>query len=224
MSKRPIRPLNLPPIDVAQTRPRNRETEEQKSRRLSRLSVQLAEREHRARREIASVTGALPRSRHGSVTPLDAIEDPERRLEVLKARVERLEALLSKLNRKRETRAKIVIGAALYAEARDLGDEALLDRFRDILDRRVDRPQDRLAIVEAFGIDLQPVREEGGMASPPPTLPDFDTLIPDAARTVQVRGGRLHPDYKGLRVRRTGGVNAADRAAANPQPGDHRKE
>jgi hypothetical protein len=203
---------------VAQTRQRSRETEEQKTRRLSRLSVQLAEREHRARREIASVTGALPRSRHGSVTPLDAIEDPERRLEVLKARVERLEALLTKLNRKRETRAKIVMGAALYAEARDLGDEALLDRFRDILDRRVERPQDRLAIVEAFGIGLQPIREEEAAANLAPALPDFDTLIPDAAKSVQLRGGRLHPDYKGLRVRRTAGLNDQDQAAETPPP------
>lgn len=224
MPNRPARPLNLPAIDAPPTRPRRRETEEQKNRRLMRLAVQLAEREHRARTEIASATGALPRNRHGSVTRLETIEDPERRMEVLKARVERLEALVSRLNRKRETRAKIVMGGALFAEARDLGDPTLLDQFRDILDRRVERPQDRLAIVEAFGIDLQPVREDEGQTAEPPTLPDFDALIPDAARTVQVRGGHLHPDYAGLRSRASADLNEPDRPPRNPAPDDHREE
>lgn len=173
-----VRPLTLPKLpDPASDRRRRRETPEQKTARLARQAVQLADREHRARREIAALTGAAPRSRHGTVTPLDQIEDPERRLKVLKARVERLEALLSRLNRKRETRAKIILGAALYAEARDLADPGLMLRFQDILDRRVERPRDRLAILEAFGFELKPVREEGGLASPP-SLPDFDSLIP----------------------------------------------
>ena len=203
MPARDDRPLSLPPIGAEPRSRRDRETEDQRARRLSRLTVQLAERERRARQEIASLTGALPRNRHGAVTPLERIDDPERRLEVLKARVERLEAVLSRLNRKRETRAKIVLGGALYAEVRDLGDEVLLARFRDILDRRVGRPQDRLAILEAFGIDLQPVRpgREGAEA---PALPDFDALIPEHARSSTVRGAQVHADYKGINVRREG--------------------
>lgn len=202
MGDRTDRPLSLPPIGAEPRDRRDRETADQRQRRLGRLSVQLAERERRARQEISSLTGALPRNRHGATTPLDKIENPERRLEVLKARVERLEAVLSKLNRKRETRAKIVLGGALYAEARDLGDSGLLDRFREILDRRVERPQDRLAILEAFGIELKPVREArvGGAGSPP--LPDFDALIPEAARTIKVRGAQVHPEYRGLTARR----------------------
>ncbi|WP_158912735.1 hypothetical protein [Caulobacter sp. S45] len=223
MADTAARPLSLPQIGAEPRRRKDRETEEQRQRRLARLAVQLAERERRARQEIAAATGSLPRNRHGSITPLSQIEDPERRLEVLKARVERLEAVLSKLNRKRETRAKIVMGAALYAEARDLGDADLLDRFRDILDRRVERPQDRLAILEAFGIDLQPVREEAGQGAEPPALPDFDTLIPKSARSTTVRGGRVHPDYKGLRITKD---NVSDRSpdAVGPPSGDRSQE
>jgi hypothetical protein len=51
--------------------------------------------------------------------PLDQIEDDEQRFHVLKARVERLEALWSINQRKRETRGKIIIGGALLAEAAD---------------------------------------------------------------------------------------------------------
>lgn len=198
MGASPILPLSLPPIGEKAHR-RRPETEDQRNRRLARLAVTLADREHRVRHEIAALTGALPRNRHGSVTRLNKIEDPERRLEVLKARVERLEAVLSKLNRKRETRAKIVLGGALFAEARDLEDADLLERFRDILDRRVERPRDRLAIAEAFGIDLQPVREEAGLSLHPP-LPDFDVLIPPSARRVELRGAQIHADYAGLEV------------------------
>ena len=168
--------------------------------RRQRLAAQLAEREHSARRALAGLTGAKPRNRHGQATPLDDIGDPEQRLTVLRARVERMEALLAQLNRKRETRAKIVMGGALMAEARDLGDAELLARVRDILDRRVERPLDRLAILEGFGIDLDPVRPEDAAS---PALPDFEALIPEAAKSASLRGGAVHPDYKGITVRRT---------------------
>lgn len=211
------RPLSLPPIGSEPRRRQDRETEDQRRTRLSRLTVQLVERERRARQDNASLTGSLPRNRHGAVTPLEKIEDPERRLEVLKARVERLEAVLSKLNRKRETRAKIVLGGALFAEARDGGDGELLTRFRDILDRRVERPQDRLAILEAFGIDLQPVREAGEPSSASPPLPDFDALIPVAGRPTTVRGAQVHADYKGLTVRLEP-VSAPTETRSRPAP------
>ena len=41
---------------------------------------------------------------------LDRVEDPKRRLEVLKARVERLKVVLQKLSRKRYTSARTVLG------------------------------------------------------------------------------------------------------------------
>jgi hypothetical protein len=204
MARAPRRAVDLPPIDRPAPRRRRKETDDEKALRLQRLAAQLAEREVRAQRALASLTGAKPRNRHGSVTPLDQIEDPEQRLEVLQARVERMEGLLSQLNRKRETRAKIVMGGALMAEARDLGDEALLARVRDILDRRVERPLDRLAILEAFGIDLAP--DVG-----PPPLPDFDTLIPDTAKSVTLRGADVDPDYKGLKVSRSATAGPAHR-------------
>ncbi len=223
MGEHLARPLSLPPVGAEPRRRRDRETEEQRQRRLSRLAVQLAERERRARQDIAALTGALPRNRHGSTTPLARIEDPERRLEVLKARVERLEAVLSRLNRKRETRAKIVLGGALYAEARDLDDPDLLARFRDILHRRVERPQDRLAILEAFGIDLEPLPKPADAASAAPSLPDFDTLIPPSSRRSELRGASIHPDYKGLRV--SAGTLSDPRAAPpSPSPSDRPKE
>jgi hypothetical protein len=222
MGDRVARPLSLPPIGAEPRRRRDRETEDQRQRRLARLAVQLAERERRARQDIAALTGALPRNRHGSTTPLARIEDPERRLEVLKARVERLEAVLSRLNRKRDTRAKIVLGGALYAEARDLDDPDLLARFRDILDRRVERPQDRLAILEAFGIDLKPLPSSTDAELPAPALPDFDTMIPPASRRVELRGARIHADYKGLRASADTLSDPAGEAPG-PPPDAHRK-
>ena len=49
--------------------------------------------------------------------PLAEILDDDHRFHVLKARVERLEALWSINRRKRETRGKIIIGGAVLAEA-----------------------------------------------------------------------------------------------------------
>ncbi len=199
MSKRRVVAVELSPAPAPRRGNRRIETPDEKALRLQRLEAQLAEREHRAKAAIASLTGAKPRNRHGAVTPLAKIEDPERRLEVLQARVERLEAVLAQLNRKRETRAKIVMGGALMAEARDLGDPHLLARVRDILDRRVERPLDRQAILEAFGIDIDPTAAPDDPSGP--VLPDFDALIPDMARAVTLRGSSVDADYAGLRAR-----------------------
>ncbi|CAN7609243.1 hypothetical protein LJR164_004454 [Phenylobacterium sp. LjRoot164] len=147
------------------------------------LAIQLADREHRAASAIAGATGALPRSR-GHVTPLESIPDEARRLEVWKARVERLEALLERTQRRRETRAKIVLGATLLAEARAAPDDPLAARLLEILDRRVERPKDRLALAETLGLDLHPlpVREK-------PSLPDFEAMAVEAlARLKGPRG------------------------------------
>jgi hypothetical protein len=142
-------------------------------RRLRALAVQLADREHRAQLAIAAATGTAPRAR-GHVLPLHKIEDEARRLEVWRARVERLEALLDRTGRKRETRAKIVVGAALLAEARARGaDDDLLALFIDILDRRVERPSDRLALAETLGLALDPLKARSELA-----LPDFEAMLP----------------------------------------------
>lgn len=149
---------------------RRQETEAQRAKRLQVLAVQLADREHRAANALSAATGALPRSR-GHVRPLAEIEDEDRRLEVWRARVERLEALLDRTQRKRETRAKIVLGASLLAEARAAPDDPLLARLVEILDRRVDRPKDRLALAETLGLPLSALP---GREAPP--LPNFDAM------------------------------------------------
>lgn len=97
-------------------------------------------------------------------------------MEVQKARVEQLESLLSQQTRKQHTRAKIIAGAALLVEAKATEDKALMERFLEILDRRVDRPKDRLALAEAFGLPLEPLRT---MAPEDASeLPDFDAMLP----------------------------------------------
>jgi hypothetical protein len=97
----------------------------------------------------------LEMARHGQVIgPLAdalAIEDPDHRFEVVKARVERWDAQWSISQRKRDTRGKIVVGGALLAElaALDLeveSDRAFRDRLVDLLDRHVLRVRDRLLV------------------------------------------------------------------------------
>lgn len=147
------------------------ESEAARARRLHNLAVQLADREHRAKTALANLSGGLPRHR-GHVTRLDQIENDERRLTVWKARVERLEALLDQTERKRETRAKIVLGGALLAEARTDGQGAeLMARLLDVLDRRVVRPLDRKALADTLGLAIHALPG----AAPPP-LPDFDAM------------------------------------------------
>lgn len=159
------------PSETPTRRPRRKpETDAARKRRLDALAVQLADREHRAAAALAALTGGLPRAR-GHVTPLSKIADEARRLEVWRARVERLEALLDSTERKRETRARIVLGSTLLAEAQADPDDPLMARLMEVLDRRVDRPRDRHAIAEMLGLPLAAIR--GG---PAPTLPDFDAL------------------------------------------------
>lgn len=81
------------------------------------------------------------------------LDDPAARFEMLKARVERWDALWSITLRKRETRGKIIIGGAVLAELADLVMEDQADRdFRAsiiaILDKRVPRVRDRLVVRE----------------------------------------------------------------------------
>ena len=125
------------------------------------------------------------------VRPLDDIDDDAQRFAVLKARVERLEALWAINQRKRETRGKIIIGGALLAEVADLVVEDrddLLERLVDILDRRVDRVRDRLTVRELLGDPPLPLRPGGNpdedaqsaLAAAGEDLPDFDAMTQSA--------------------------------------------
>ena len=153
--------------------------EEALTQRLAELEAVLRDRGH---------VGVHNR-RH--VRPLDEIEDDAQRFAVLKARVERLEALWAINQRKRETRGKIIIGGALLAEAADMPvDErdVLLEQLVDILDRHVDRVRDRLTVRELLGnppLALRPGGDpeedaESALAAAGEQLPDFDAMTQSA--------------------------------------------
>jgi hypothetical protein len=144
--------------------------------------------------------------------PLELIADDDQRFHVLKARVERLEALWSINLRKRETRGKIIIGGALLAEAADEmieGESELLARLIDIIDRRVERVRDRLTVRELLGNAPLALRQggeveegvESALAATGEDLPDFDAMAqsamaddPDDA----LLPSEIDPDYADL--------------------------
>lgn len=164
------------PVDNAAptVRPRRQpESDAARQRRLQALEVALADREHRAKEALSGLRGTLPRNR-GHVTPLAKIKDDEERLAVWRARVQRLEALLDQTERKRETRAKIVLSTTLLAQAAEDPDDPLLARLQAIVDARVHRPRDRLAIAETLGLVIAPVKTRAV-----PDLPDFDAMAAD---------------------------------------------
>ena len=146
------------------------------------------------------------------VTPLEDIEDDAKRFHVLKARVERLEALWSINKRRRETRGKIIIGGALLAEAGDArfaGDDELLARLVDILDRRVERVRDRLTVRELLGNVPLPLRPggdldedaESALQAAGDRLPDFDLMTETALAQESAEPltpSDLDPDYADL--------------------------
>lgn len=187
-----------------------READRKAGRRLSEedaLTLRLEELEA-ALRDQGHV--GIHNRRH--VTPLDEIEDDVQRFAVLKARVERLEALWAINQRKRETRGKIIIGGALLAEAADFQVEdrdALLERLVDILDRRVDRVRDRLTVRELLGNAPLPLRPGGdldedaetALAAAGEVLPDFDAMAQAALADDEDDGlnpGEIDPDYADL--------------------------
>jgi hypothetical protein len=97
----------------------------------------------------------LEMARHGQTigTLADAlkIEDLAHRFEVIKARVERWDALWSITLRKRDTRGKIILGGAILAELAFLDpaqeeDREFRRRLIDVLDQRVLRIRDRLLV------------------------------------------------------------------------------
>ena len=181
-------------------------TEAQKLRRLalklSRNRVPTVP-DHRAREadlraRMAELEVALRDQGHGGIhvrrntRPLDEITDDAERFAVLKARVERLEALWTVDRRKRETRGKIVIGGAILAElnasnqdkVKTTQTEGLLAKLLDVLDRRVETVRDRLTVRELLG-DVPLALRPGGALDEDPNLaiarqsalPDFDTML-----------------------------------------------
>jgi hypothetical protein len=161
----------------------------------ARLTVRLAELETALRDHGRSGIHGRRHSR-----PLDAITDDAERFGVLKARVERLEALWSIDRRKRETRGKIIIGGALLAELVDAsaaGDRTLLTALLDVLDRRVGEARDRLTVRELLGNAPLPLRPGGALGEDLQDVlrtmgegePDFDSLVQDA----MAEEGDFHP-------------------------------
>lgn len=144
--------------------------------------------------------------------PLEDIADDAQRFAVLKARVERLEALWAVNQRKRETRGKIIIGGALLAEVADFfteDREDLLERLVDLLDRRVDRVRDRLTVRELLGNIPLPLRQggdleegvEAALQAAGDDLPDFDAMAESAMADDQddeLRPSEIDPDYADL--------------------------
>jgi hypothetical protein len=142
--------------------------------------------------------------------PLGDITDDAERFAVLKARVERLEALWSVNRRKRETRGKIIIGGALLAElieAMASGDRGLYATIIDVLDRRVDIPRDRLTVRELLGdapLTLSPGCDPEDDLVVAASLagenaPDFDALVQSAmAEEAAFRPSAIDPDYADL--------------------------
>lgn len=213
--RRNARPSKYRPRSEAQKQRRKelwaaREADRKAGRRLSEedaLTLRLEELEA-ALRDQGHV--GIHNRRH--VTPLDEIEDDVQRFAVLKARVERLEALWAINQRKRETRGKIIIGGALLAEAADFDVEdrdALLERLVDILDRRVDRVRDRLTVRELLGDAPLPLRPGGdldedaetALAAAGEVLPDFDAMAQAALADDEDDGlspGEIDPDYADL--------------------------
>ncbi len=177
---------------------RNGETEADLRARLQALETALRDHGH----------DGVHARRHSR--PLEEITDDAERFSVLKARVERLEALWSIDRRKRETRGKIIIGGALLAELIDAaasGDPSLLASVLDILDRRVETVRDRLTVRELLGDAPLPLRPGGdlkdgledALKAAGETTPDFDSLVQSAmAEETTIAPSEYDPDYADL--------------------------
>jgi hypothetical protein len=138
------------------------------------------------------------------------ITDDAERFGVLKARVERLEALWAIDRRKRETRGKIIIGGALLAEVIDAvsaGDNEALTALLDVLDRRVEAVRDRLTVRDLLGNAPLPLRPGGDpseslealLQTDTDALPDFDALAHSAmAEDAAFRPSDIDADYADL--------------------------
>lgn len=176
-------------------RPRNAV---QKQRRLE-LKVIRGDEKYRRRYEALKAEMAASGQTIGRISDLDEMfaTDPIRRYEVLKARVERWEALWSITKRKRETRAKIILGGAilaeLQAEAKTLTrhTEGLAGQITELLDRLVLRVRDRVIVRDLTGLPL-PLRPGGTLdETPEQALEAIGEQILDFDR--RAFGG---PDYR----------------------------
>ncbi len=201
-------------------RPRS---EAQKQRRRDLWEARTEERERRRQGDtetdlkvrLETLETALRDSGQGGIhgrrhsRPLEDITDDAERFAVLKARVERLEALWSINRRKRETRGKIVLGGAVLAElveATAVGDRSLLTTLLDLLDRRVETVRDRLTVRELLGDAPLPLRpggdpneaaEDGVNGANGP--PDFDAMVQSAmAEETPLRPSDIDADYADL--------------------------
>jgi hypothetical protein len=208
--RRNTRPSKYRPRTEAQKQRRRELWEARADERSARRTVD-AEAELRER--LAELETALrdlgQTGVHGRrhARPLEDIEDDAERFAVLKARVERLEALWAINRRKRETRGKIIIGGAMLAELIDgvaAGDNAFFVALLDVLDRRVEAVRDRLTVKELLGNAPLPLRPGGDILEPLDAAlagafhdaPDFDALVQSAmAEETLVRPRDIDEDY-----------------------------
>src|ERR1700748_3627582 len=142
------------------------------------------------------------------VRPLDEITDDAELFGVLKARVERLEALWAIDRRRRETRGKIIIGGALLAgviASVAAGEPEVLTALLDVLDRRVETPRDRLTVRDLLGGAPLPLRPGGDLSDPLETVvaatldatPDFDAMVQSAmAEEADFRPSEIDDGYR----------------------------
>jgi hypothetical protein len=211
--RRNARPSQYRPRSEAQ---KQRRRELWEAREDGRRSRQTLDDEARLAARLADLETALRDQGRGGVhgrrhtRPLDSITDDAERFGVLKARVERLEALWSIDRRKRETRGKIIIGGALLAELIDAvaaGDPGLLTVVLDILDRRVDTVCDRLTVRDLLGgvpLSLRPGADpdetvDEALRTAGAAAPDFDAMVQEAmAEETVLRPSEIDADYADL--------------------------
>ncbi|MBN9318726.1 MAG: hypothetical protein J0I28_03440 [Caulobacterales bacterium] len=171
----------------------------------ARLTARLAELETALRDQGRSGVHGRRHTR-----PLDEITDDAERFGVLKARVERLEALWAIDRRRRETRGKIIIGGALLAEVIEAvaaGETETLTSLLDVLNRRVETPKDRLTVRDLLGGAPLPLRPGGDLddgldeaaAKALRETPDFDAMVQEAmAEESDFRPSEIDADYADL--------------------------
>lgn len=168
-------------------------------RRLERAARALQKQEADLNARHQALEGALRDSGRGNlhngryVRRLEDIVDDTERLQILKARVERLEAIWRVRQRQHELRGKIVVGEALVAElraCRQAEDQTLRAFVRDVVDRRVLGVRDRFIIRWLLDDAALPLRP-GGSATEPAAIafrtaavemPDFDAEVEAAMR------------------------------------------
>ena len=210
--RRNARPSKYRPRTEAQ---KTRRQELWEARAEARKAREAQVEETRLIARLAELEGALRDQGQAGVhsrrhtRPLNEITDDAERFAILKARVERLEALWAVDKRKRETRGKIIIGGALLAEVIDAvaaGETEVLTTFLDVLDRRVDALKDRLTVRDLLGGAPLPLRHGGAFTegledavSAMAVAPDFDAMVYSAmAEETDFIPSEIDPDYADL--------------------------